>query len=162
MPYWRLFYHIVWGTKNRLNLITPEVEPLIYSFIRGKAVGLEGRVFALNGTADHIHLVAAIPPKIAVTKFIGQIKGVAATRFNKTSQWTIPLYWQAEYGVFSFDSKRLPDVITYVERQKEHHRCNTIIPALERSDDQQVSILHETASTYSLERKDWELEFEDH
>lgn len=26
MPYWQLFYHLVWSTKNREPLITPIVE----------------------------------------------------------------------------------------------------------------------------------------
>ena len=109
MPYWQLFYHIVWSTKNRELLLTPDVEPVIYDFLRRKAIGLEAVVFALNGTLDHIHLVAAIPPKIAVAKFIGQIKAVASTKFNKSGRNEV-FFWQEEYGVFSFDSKRLPAI----------------------------------------------------
>lgn len=63
MPYWQLFYHIVWSTKDRLPLLTPEAEPIIYGFLRGKAIGLGATLFALNGIADHVHMVAAIPPK---------------------------------------------------------------------------------------------------
>jgi hypothetical protein len=44
----------------------------------------------------------------------------------------VPFYWQEEYGVFSFDRKRLPNFIGYVERQKDHHTQGTIIPVLER------------------------------
>ena len=38
MPYWQLFYHIVWTTKKRLPLLTPDVEPVVYEFLRVKAV----------------------------------------------------------------------------------------------------------------------------
>ena len=109
MPYWQLFYHIVWSTKDRLPLLTPEVESVIYGFLRSKAVGLGATLFALNGVADHVHMVAAVPPKIAVAKFIGQVKAVASTRFNKSGQSNTPFFWQEEYGVFSFDGKRLPN-----------------------------------------------------
>ena len=27
MAFWRLYYHVVWATKNREPLITPEIEP---------------------------------------------------------------------------------------------------------------------------------------
>lgn len=77
MPYWQLFYHIIWTTKHRLPLLSPEVEPVIYGYVRGKAIGLGATVFALNGVADHVHLVAAIPSRIAVSRFIGQVKAVA-------------------------------------------------------------------------------------
>jgi hypothetical protein len=48
---------------------------------------------------------------IAVAKFVGQVKGVAATRFNKLGATEEPLYWQGEYGALSFDAKRLPHVM---------------------------------------------------
>ncbi len=101
MAYWQLFYHVVWATKNRLPLLTPDIESVVHGFLRSKAVGLEATVFALNGVEDHVHLVVAIPPKIAVAKFIGQIKAVASTRFNKSGRNEGPLFWQDEYGVFT-------------------------------------------------------------
>jgi putative transposase len=64
MPYCQLFYHLAWSTKQREPRITPEVEPVIYNLLRTKAIGLGGTVFALNGSVEHIHLVAAIPPEL--------------------------------------------------------------------------------------------------
>ena len=94
-------------------------------------------VYALNGVEDHAHLVVSIPPRIAVAEFIGQVKGVTSARFNKTGA-PPSLYWQAEYGAFTFDGKRLANVVAYVERQKEHHAARTLIPVLERTDDQSI------------------------
>ena len=132
MPYWQLFYHLIWSTKNREPLITPDSETIIHELLRTKAIGLEATVFAVNGMSDHVHMVAAIPPKIAISKFIGQVKGVAATKFNQMNLPDI-LYWQDEYAALSFDGKRLPNYIAYVNRQKEHHAQNTTIPVLERT-----------------------------
>ena len=154
MPYWQLFYHIVWATKNRLPLLTADVEPIIHGFLRSKAVGLGATVFALNGT-DHVHIAAAIPPKIALAKLIGQVKAVASTKFNKSGLSTTPLFWQEEYGAFSFDGKRLPNYIAYIERQKGHHGRGTTIPILERTDDSTVRLIHEPMTIYSLEEDEW-------
>jgi putative transposase len=132
MPYWRLFYHLIWSTKGRLPLLTPDVEPLIHDFVRSKAIGLECTVFALNGTFDHVHMVVAIPPKLAVAKLVEQVKGVSATHFNKQHEIEGLFASQESYGAFSFDAKRLPPVVAYVERQKEHHRLHTTIAVLER------------------------------
>jgi putative transposase len=160
MPYWQLFYHIVWATKKRTPLLTPDVEPIIYGFLRSKAIGLGATVFALNGVADHVHIVVAIPPKIAVAKFIGQVKAVASTKFNKSGLSTTPFFWQEEYGAFSFDGKRLPNYITYVERQKEHHAQGTIIPILERIEGGPVKIVRELTATYTLDEGSWRRELE--
>ena len=133
MPYHQLFYHAIWATRYREGVITAEVEPVIHGLLRGKATGLGAEVFALNGMEDHIHLVATIPPKIAVADFIGQVKGSTSTRFNKAGLLDRPFFWQEEYAVLSFDAKRLPRYVAYVRNQKEHHRNGGLIPILERT-----------------------------
>lgn len=160
MPYWQLFYHIVWATKNRAPLLSPELEPMVHGYLRAKALGLGATVFALNGMAEHVHLVAAIPPKIAVARFVGQIKAVAATKFNKSGVSQTPLFWQDEYGVFSFDGKRLPHYIGYVERQKEHHHQSSAIGVLERMSDAGVHLVREPAVTYQTDPHAWRAELE--
>lgn len=132
MPYWQLFYHLIWTTKKRQPLLTPQIEPIIYNYMRNKTHSLEATLHALGGVEDHVHMVVSIPPKIAVAKFIGQVKGVAATRFNKEHTQHPAFFWQAEYGAFSFDKKRLPNYVAYVNNQKEHHAQKTTIPVLER------------------------------
>jgi putative transposase len=148
MPYWKLYYHIVWGTKDRQPLLTPDVEPVIYGFIRSKVAGLEGSLYAANGWLDHVHLVVSIPPKIAVAAFIGQVKGVTTARYNKSEECQVPIHWQEEYSVFSFDQKRLPNFVDYVERQKIHHAQGTTIKILEYMDPGEVHKIGEEPADY--------------
>ena len=157
MSYWRLFYHLVWTTKQREPWLTPDVEPMIYDLLRSKAVGLGATVFAVNGTEDHVHMVAAIPPKIAVATFVGQVKGVATARYNADAEQHVR--WQAEYGAFTTDGKRLPYLVAYVEQQKQHHQQGTIIPVLERVEDVLSGVvLRETAPAYSTDETNWRRE----
>ena len=158
MPFCKLFYHVVWATKNRLPLVTPEVEPAAYDYIRHKAMGLEGTVFALNGMADHVHLVVSIPPRLAVATFIGQVKGVTSAKINKDQAGALPLYWQEEYGVFSFDEKRLPNFVGYVERQKQHHAEQRLYGILERTDEAEPMRVRENSAQYSVEDDGWHRE----
>jgi putative transposase len=160
MPYWQLFYHMVWATKNRLPLLTPDIEAVIHEILRGKAIGLGATVFALNGVLDHVHMVVAIPPKIAVATFVGQIKAVASTKFNKSGLSDGSFFWQEEYGVFSFDSKRLPNYIAYVEQQKQHHAQHTAIPILERTDDMTAHFAREDVASYLIEDAIWRRDLE--
>ena len=133
MPYWQLFYHIVWATHYREPLISPELEPMVHGLLRSKAVALGATVYALNGMPDHVHMVAAIPPSLSVAEFIGKIKGVTSTRINQSGAREHRFSWQDEYAAFSFDAKRLPRVVAYVENQKVHHASSDLIPALERT-----------------------------
>jgi putative transposase len=155
MPYWQLFYHFVWGTKKREPLVTADVEPVVNDFLRGKAVGLGATVMALNGLPDHCHLVAAVPPSIALSEFIGQVKGVASAKFNQARLRDLPLHWQEEYGVFSFHHKVLPNFVAYVEQQKQHHADGRLLNVLERTDDRGIRLIREPASTYTAGDDEW-------
>jgi putative transposase len=156
MPYYELYYHLVWSTKNRAPLLTAEVEPIIYRFMRHKAQGLGATIHALNGWEEHTHMVATIPPKLAVATFVGQVKGVTSTKFNQQYKQYPPFFWQTEYAAFSFDKKRLPYVVAYVERQKEHHASNQLIPVLEKDgSDDNNPIIHESPAAYLPDYDQW-------
>ena len=155
MPYCQLYYHLVWATKNREPLLTSNVEPTIHGYIWQKANSLGGIVFALNGVEDHVHLVVSIPAKISVSTFVGQVKGVASTKFNKSGHDGSPFFWHDEYGAFTFDAKRLPNYIAYVEKQKEHHRDNTVIPILERIASRTGVNVREMPAIYTVEDVAW-------
>jgi putative transposase len=161
MPYWQLYYHIVWATKDRAPLLTTEIEPLAHELLRRKATALAARVFALDGMTEHVHLIAAVPPKLALATFIGQIKAATATRVNKLTGRDGVLQWQEEYAVFSFDRKRLPNHVAYVEDQKRHHAEATTIPALERITDANTPSLREEAAPYLLDDDQWRHELSD-
>ena len=131
MPYWSLFYHIVWGTKYRLPLIEPAWEADLYGYMRGKATALGCTPHAINGMSDHMHVVISIPPKLPVATLVGQLKGASSHRINKVFVTNNSFAWQSEYGVFSFSEKALPHVIEYVKNQKRHHTANRLINAYE-------------------------------
>jgi putative transposase len=130
MPYWRLFYHIVWATKSRLPLLTPDAETQVYRIVGAKCDDLGAVLYAANGMPDHTHVVVAVPPRIALSAFVGQLKGSSSHFIN--TELDTAFAWQAGYGVFTVSARNLDRAIDYVRRQKEHHKAGTIIPALER------------------------------
>ncbi|MCW5851299.1 MAG: transposase [Anaerolineae bacterium] len=66
MPYTRLYYHITWGTRNREPLIQPSFEVALHRVMTAKVEELDGRVFAIGGVDDHVHLAVSIPAKTSV------------------------------------------------------------------------------------------------
>ena len=130
MSYWRLFYHVVWATKNRLDLIDPEWEKDLYSYIWGKATALECVPHAIGGISNHIHVAISIPPKLAVATLIGRLKGSSSHHINE--RYTHGSFmWQAEYGVSSFSERALGSIVAYINHQKKHHGENTLDMKLE-------------------------------
>jgi len=121
----------VWSTKYRLPLIDPEWESDLYGYIWGKATALECIPHAINGMADHIHVVISIPPKLSIATLIGQLKGASSHRINEILISPESFAWQAEYGVLSFSEKALPTIVKYVKNQKKHHAENNLMDAME-------------------------------
>ncbi len=131
MPYSRLFYHLIWGTKNREPLIQIEFEETLHNVIVAKGKSLGAFVYVVGGIEDHVHLVASVPPGIALSDFIGQVKGNSSHFVNHELSLSYHFKWQAEYGVVSFGGKQLDMVVKYVKNQRQHHLAGTIIPFLE-------------------------------
>ena len=129
MPLWKLYYHIVWATKNRENFIKSEQESQLYNYIIHKSANYGCIIHSVNGMSDHIHIVTSIPPTLAVSEYVRKIKGSSSNFLNKIS--SDKFVWQNGYGVFSVGVKNLEIAINYVKNQKEHHRNHTIIDALE-------------------------------
>jgi putative transposase len=103
--------------------------------MRGKATALECIPHAINGTADHTHVVISIPPKLSVATVIGQLKGASSHRANEVFVSHKSFAWQQEYGLFSFSEKSLPTVVDYVHAQKKHHTENSINIMMETCDN---------------------------
>ncbi len=129
MGLWRLYYHIVWVTKEREAFISAEIEKQLYNYIIGKSEQFGCIIHAVNGMPDHIHLITSIPPTMAVAEYIRKIKGSSSNYLNKIV--TDRFQWQNGYGVFSVGTKNLEVAVNYVKKQKEHHQNKTIIEALE-------------------------------
>jgi putative transposase len=154
--YCDVYYHLIWATKNREPMIEPRREPQLHGYLRAKACELGATVFAVNGMPDHVHMVASVPPKVALANFISQVKGFSA---HEIRGHECQFRWQSEYGLFSFDRKRLPRYVSYVENQKRHHAAGTTRGVLERTSDSGLEV-REQAIPYGYGADEWRRELE--
>ncbi len=129
MPFWKLYYHLIWTTKDRQPIIDPMLEKQLYPYLVDKAANIGCHVDAINGMEDHVHIELSIPPKYSIAKIVQLLKGASSHEF-------IGLAWQRGYGIFSLGEKQRHFAIEYVKKQKEHHRQKTTNPWLERCDEE--------------------------
>jgi putative transposase len=136
MPYWRTFYHLVWGTKAREPLIGEDEEGVIRYSMKTTLDELDVIPHAVGFMPDHVHVAVSIPPKVAVAVLVKRLKGASAHAVNHADgrSDTGRFGWQAEYGVLTFGEKALPDVIAYVNNQRTRHANRRTWPPLERHD----------------------------
>lgn len=160
MSFWRLYYHLVWATKNREPIITAAIEAELFPYLRRKAAELDVRVYAVNGWTDHTHIVAAIPPKIAVAEAVKTLKGGSSHYLNQIVRLDFHFAWQRGYGALSVGERQLDIAIAYVAQQKEHHASQTTNKWLERiteleeapakANEKDATVLRETAPLYVI------------
>jgi putative transposase len=137
MAMWRLYYHLVWATKERQPLISSQKETELYHYIIGKADTLNCIVHAIGGTENHIHLIVSIPPTQSIAEFVKNIKGSSSHYLNQIRQNSNRFGWQEGYGVFSLGQRQLEQAVAYVINQKEHHLQNTVNSHLEQITDRE-------------------------
>ena len=121
VSYTNLLYHIIFSTKNRRPLITGEHEPRLYEYIGGIIRGLGGISLELNGTADHIHLLAKLRPDRALSDVLRELKANATGWMHDVFPLLSDFSWQRGYGAFTVSQSNVDEVRRYIARQKEHH-----------------------------------------
>jgi putative transposase len=119
--YTNLLYHIVFSTKDRRPLITPEYEPRLYEYIGGTLRGLGDVSLELNGTADHVHLLAKLRPDRALSDVLRKLKANASGWMHDVFPAVKDFSWQRGYGAFTVSQSNVEEVRNYLRRQKEHH-----------------------------------------
>jgi putative transposase len=111
--------HVVFSTKERRKLISKELQPETWSYMAGicKKTGLIP--VAINGMADHAHLLFHLPPAISLAKAVSSLKANSSGWLNEQRT---KFAWQEGYGAFSVSASNLAVVAKYVRNQQEHHK----------------------------------------
>jgi putative transposase len=126
-----LYYHLVWATWDRLPMIALDIERRLYRNIESQVREMKGTVLALNGDSMHVHLVVSLPTMIAIADLVKQVKGVSSHFVNRSVRPEREFKWQGGYAAFTVSRWNLPRVISYVNRQKEHHSADDLWYELE-------------------------------
>ena len=109
--------HCVFSTQGRLDLI-PDVTEMC-KYLTGVARAKDIMLLAAGGTANHIHILIAQPPTMALSKVMQDIKGNSSRWLNQRG---VKFAWQEGFGGFSVSQSQKQVVANYIARQEEHHR----------------------------------------
>lgn len=137
MTYWRLHYHLIWGTFERQPILTGEKEKIFYGVLYNKAEELGVIIHAAGNVDDHAHVVCSIPPRLAVAETVRQLKGASSFAINNLQDGVEKFQWQSGYGALSVSERNLEQVMAYAANQKEHHRDGRIVTVYERIDEEE-------------------------
>jgi len=119
--YFSCHYHIIFSTKNRINFLNNEVRPHLHTYLESVINNEFGYAHIINGTADHIHILAEINPKHSISHAIGH-KGCSSKWIKGKYGVSEKFAWQNGYGAFTVSKLIVHNVEEYILNQQEHHK----------------------------------------
>ena len=91
---WFCQYHIIWVPEYRFRILAGKVAEEVENCIRAFSEQQGCEVVEMNIQADHVHLLALVPPKVSISGYVGTLKGRTAIRvFNKFRKLKEKPYW---------------------------------------------------------------------
>lgn len=121
MPFYKIWIHLIWTTKQRKKLITVETKRLLYDHIRENAKAKDIYIDHINGIEDHVHLLISLKPGQNIAKVVQLIKGESSHWLNKNELIKTRFEWQDEYIALSVSDSLVPTVRKYIQNQERHH-----------------------------------------
>ena len=123
--YSQIYIQVVFSVKARDHAIKPEWEEELYRYISGTINKKGQKLLAINGMPDHIHILINMQPNCCLSDLVREIKK-SSNIFIKEKGWIKENFeWQEGFGAFSYSQSALENVISYIQKQKDHHKKTT-------------------------------------
>ena len=110
------FIHCIFSTKDRKAALPAERMADLYAYLGGIARSEGFPLVSAGGTANHVHLLIALPATACLATAIQKLKGSSSRWLGKG------IAWQEGYGAFSVSPSQIATVKKYIANQETHHR----------------------------------------
>ena len=117
-----LYVHLVFSTKDRRPMITPEIRSRLYGYIGSVLRAKRARLIRPGATRDHVHLLASLGKQVSISDAVRDIKSKTSGWIHREFPKLRKFAWQGGYAAFSVSTRELEHVISYIDSQDEHHR----------------------------------------
>lgn len=89
-------------------------------YLGGTVRALGGIALEINGTNDHVHILAKLRPTISVSEFLSKLKAGSSGWAKRQTAGRFG--WQGRFGAFTVSESQVERVRRYIRNQQEHHR----------------------------------------
>ena len=115
--------HVVWITKYRRSALAGDVGVRVRDLIREICAHHDVTILKGHVAKDHVHLFISIPPQIAISRLIQQLKGKTAYKLLHEFPHLQKKFWGRHLwarGYFCCSSGNVTDAIVmqYIEQQR--------------------------------------------
>lgn len=121
---------MVLTTKYRRGAITTDrVRTFLKEVLSSVAADMGAKIDAVQADGDHVHILLAYPPQLALSRLVNSLKGVSARRLRQRGWLEVQRmlwedhFWSPSYCVVSCGGAPLEIVKAYVETQCDPERA---------------------------------------
>ncbi len=125
-----VYLHIVFSTKNRVEILTDEIKDTVFKIFKSVAGKNEASIIECNGVSDHVHILIKVKLNTDITEIIKEMKRLSSYCINRRHQYPY-FYWQHHYAAFSVSKSNCQNVANYIRNQQIHHKDQSFHNELE-------------------------------
>ncbi len=117
----KLQYHIVWCTKYRRKVLTPEIQERLKEIIKEKCKERNFELLEIETMEDHIHVFVSANSSVPVKHIANQLKGISSNKLRKefkSLRTRIPTLWTRSYYAGTVGHVSESTVKKYIQNQK--------------------------------------------
>jgi putative transposase len=119
-----LLTHLIFSTKNRDPLLVgKDLRQRTHAYLAAVLKDMQCPALVVGGVADHVHILCQLAKTQSVSDIMEHLKA-SSSKWLKT-QGSRTFSWQRGYGAFSVSQSHVDAVISYIEKQEDHHRTIT-------------------------------------
>lgn len=121
----RVLVHLIFSTKNRDALLTPEIQSELHPYLTIVLNNDGCHSIRVGGVEDHVHLLFGLSRTRTIAQIVENVKTSSSKWIKTKSPSLANFHWQNGYGIFSVSQSNVDEVIEYIVRQPEHHQQMT-------------------------------------
>lgn len=111
----------MYSTKGRAAFIKSELRERLYGYIGGIVRAENGRLYAIGGMPDHVHLLVRWRTDGTIADLMRTVKSRSSLWVHQSFPAFAEFAWQEGYAAFSVSKSAEADVKAYIENQVDHH-----------------------------------------
>jgi putative transposase len=119
----RLYYHIVWTTRERQHLIDAGLARFLCRFLRGVARQERAHILEIGMVETHVHVLVRMHPTCNISRLLQRMKGGSSAVAGKERHSTTNrvLKWSKGYSIRTVAPRSLETVRNYLRSQAAKH-----------------------------------------
>ena len=125
--YTQIHIQFVFAVKHRQSVISSKWENDLYKYITGIVKNNNHKMLCINGMPDHVHILVGFHTTQSISDFMREVKANSSKWINEQKLVSGKFEWQEGYGAFSYAKSQMPQVINYINNQKEHHQKQSFL-----------------------------------